>query len=134
MRTLLHSAIAAVLLLPLPALAGPEGTYIVEGSNPGGSGTYNGTVSVKRSGQTYSVDWRIGGAKFVGTGLGAADVKGTPTMGPASDRDTAIAISYIAEGSFGLAFYVEQSNGQWKGIWTYGGSKQIGNEIWTPKK
>ena len=53
-------------------------------------------------------------------------------MGPASERDTAIAVSYVTDGSFGLTFYVEQENGQWRGIWTYAGSDRIGSEVWTP--
>ena len=133
MRALILSALVTVSLFVSPALAGPEGTYAVEGTNPGGSTKYNGTVTVERSGQTYSVIWHVGGTKYVGTGLGAANVKGTPTMGPASDQDTAIAISYITEGSFGLTFYVEQDDGRWKGIWTFGGSRQIGAEVWTPQ-
>lgn len=134
MRTILVFAFSVFVLMPLSAFAGPEGTYIVEGTDPGNGGKYTGTVTVDRSGQTYSVAWNIGGTEYLGTGLGAANVKGTPTMGPASVHDTAIAISYVTKGSFGLTFYVEQSNGQWKGIWTYGGSQQIGTETWTPKK
>ncbi len=114
------------------AQAGPEGRYTVEGTNPGNGSSYRGTVTVERNGQTYSVLWIVGGTEFVGTGIGAANVKGTATMGPASDQDDAIAISYVTDGSFGLTFYVEQDNGQWQGIWTYGGSSEIGTEIWTP--
>lgn len=134
MRTFFLSALVAMFLLPVQAIAGPEGVYNVEGSNPGNGDRYRGTVSVTRTGQTYAVVWNIGGTEFIGTGLGSANVKGTSTMGPASDQDTAISISYVSDGSFGLAYYVEQSNGQWKGIWTYGGSTQIGTEIWTPRK
>lgn len=116
------------------ALAGPEGKYTVNGTNPGNGSGYEGTVTVERNDQTYSVLWDVGGTKYLGTGIGAANVKGTPTMGPASGQDDTIAISYISGGSFGLAFYVEQDNGQWNGIWTYGGSSQIGTEVWTPAK
>jgi hypothetical protein len=51
-------------------------------------------------------------------------------MGPASTGDSSIAISYISDGSFGLAYYVEQEDGTWRGIWTYGGSNKIGTEVW----
>lgn len=50
-------------------------------------------------------------------------LKGLPTMGPASSNDTAIAVSYISDRNFGLAFYVQQSNGQRKGaldVWRRG--------------
>ena len=132
LRVFLISAFAVMSLFSLPAVAGPEGTYTVVGTDPGNGGEYTGTVTIKRTGATYAVVWDVQGTEYIGTGLGAADVKGTPTMGPASDNDTAIAISYVTDGSFGLTFYVQQSNGQWKGIWTYGGSEQIGTETWTP--
>lgn len=132
MRMNISLAILFTALFTLPALAGPEGRYTVEGTDPGSGGTYRGTVTVERTGATYAVLWNVGGTEYLGTGLGAANVNGTPTMGPASDQDTAIAISYVAQGSFGLTFYVEQPNGQWQGIWTYGGSKSIGTEVWTP--
>ncbi|MEO1397315.1 MAG: hypothetical protein AAFU56_00420 [Pseudomonadota bacterium] len=132
MRILVWLGLAFAVAFPLPALAGPEGSYTVSGTDPGSGGTYTGTVTVERTGETYAVLWEVNGTDYLGTGLGAANVKGTPTMGPASDQDTAIAISYVTDGSFGLTFYVEQENGQWKGIWTYGGSKNIGTEIWTP--
>ncbi|MGI9354472.1 MAG: hypothetical protein ACR2PF_04830 [Rhizobiaceae bacterium] len=134
MRLLSIIAFALLCLVSLGAFAGPVGDYVVEGTDPGTGSTYRGTVSVQQNGQTYAVEWDINGTKYVGTGLGAANVKGTSTMGPASDQDTAIAISYVTNNSFGLTFYVKQGNGQWKGIWTYGGSAQIGTEVWTPMK
>ena len=132
MRNLFLSAFFGLILSPLQTIAGPVGTYDVVGTDPGSGNQYHGTVSVIQNGEAYKVDWNVDGVNYVGTGLGAADVNGTPTIGPASDRDTAIAISYVAEGSFGLTFYVEQNNGQWMGIWTHAGSQSIGTEIWTP--
>ena len=123
--------ITTLITLTLSALAGPEGTYRVRGTNPGGQGEYSGTVSVRQTGQTYSVIWNVGGVKYTGTGLGAENSRGYSTMGPASSSDSSIAISYISDGTFGLAYYVEQDDGTWRGIWTYGGSDKIGTEIWT---
>lgn len=123
--------IATLMTFTLSALAGPEGTYTVRGTNPGGQGEYSGTVSVRQTGQTYSVIWNVGGVKYTGTGLGAENSRGYSTMGPASSSDSSIAISYISDGTFGLAYYVEQDDGTWRGIWTYGGSDKIGTEIWT---
>lgn len=123
--------ITTLITLTLSALAGPEGTYTVRGTNPGGQGEYSGTVSVRQTGQTYSVIWNVGGVKYTGTGLGAENSRGYSTMGPASSSDSSIAISYISDGTFGLAYYVEQDDGTWRGIWTYGGSDKIGTEIWT---
>ncbi len=132
MFKIMFIAIFTMFLAPLQAIAGPEGSYTVEGTDPGTGNVYSGTVIVERNGQTYAVLWNVDGTEYLGTGLGAADVKGVPTMGPASERDTAIAISYVTNGSFGLTFYVEQENGQWRGIWTYAGSDRIGSETWTP--
>ncbi len=123
--------ITTLITLTLSALAGPEGTFTVRGTNPGGQGEYSGTVSVRQTGQTYSVIWNVGGVKYTGTGLGAENSKGYSTMGPASSSDSSIAISYISDGTFGLAYYVEQDDGTWRGIWTYGGSDKIGTEVWT---
>ena len=124
-------ATALIALAPLAASAGPEGLYTAHGTGPGGGGAYSGTVAVQRTGQTYHVRWVVGGQEYVGTGLGASNVNGTFTMGPASPQDTAIAVSYVTNGSYGLTFYVEQPNGQWTGIWTYGGAQTIGTEVWT---
>ena len=86
---------------------------------------------MRQTGQTYSVIWNVGGVKYTGTGLGAENSRGYSTMGPASSSDSSIAISYISDGTFGLAYYVEQDDGTWRGIWTYGGSDRIGTEVWT---
>jgi len=132
-RILLLAAMLFTLINPLSAFAGPEGVYSVQGTNPGNKGSYSGTVAVERNGDTYVVAWDIGGTQYVGTGLGAANVKGTFTMGPANQDDIALAVSYVSGKSFGQAFYVEQEDGTWKGIWAYGGARQIGSETWTPQ-
>ena len=113
------------------AQADPVGVFNVEGYNPGGQSRYEGVVEVQRTGDTYAVAWRVGNDDFVGTGIGAASVKGTTTFGDAAVQDNAIAVSYASGNSFGLALFVEQEDGQWKGIWTYAGSETIGTETWT---
>lgn len=115
------------------ALAGPEGDYAVTGTNPGANGTYRGSVSVRQTGETYEVIWDIAGTRYTGSALGAAPVKGRSMMGPADAGDDTLAVGYISGRSFGLAFYVEQDDGTWKGVWTYGGSDKIGTEVWTRK-
>jgi len=132
-RILLAAALLFTFILPNAAFAGPEGVYHVEGTNPGNKGSYSGTVAVERNGDTYTVAWDIGGTEYIGTGLGAANVKGTFTMGPANDDDIALAVSYISGESFGQTFYIKQEDGSWKGIWAYGGAKTIGSETWTPQ-
>ena len=56
----LAAAAAVVLASITSAFADPTGTYEVEGTNPGGSGAYHGTVTVEPTGDTYRVVWRIG--------------------------------------------------------------------------
>lgn len=125
---------AVISLMLTSAMAGPEGTYTVEGNSPGSGAPYEGTVTVERTGETYQVVWEIGGTTFVGSGLGAAPAKGGTIMGPADDADYVLAVGYVSKpANFGLAYYVEQADGTWKGIWTYGGSDKIGTEIWHPE-
>ena len=132
-RILFFAALLFTFIVPNSAFAGPEGVYYVEGTNPGNKGRYSGTVTVERNGDTYTVAQDIDGSQYIGTGLGAANVKGNFTIGPANEGDIALAVSYISGESFGQAFYIHQEDGSWKGIWAYGGAKKIGSETWTPQ-
>lgn len=123
---------AGLLASTVLGYAGPEGTYEVEGTNPDGS-TYAGIVTVERFEETYSVVWEIGDTVFEGTGLGAAPVKGMTIMGPAADNDYVLTVGYISgPDNFGIAYYVEQDEGIWEGIWAYGGSGTVATEAWYP--
>jgi hypothetical protein len=110
------AVIAAALLLSLTAaFADPVGKYFVEGTDPGKpSSTYTGTVTVEKTGETYSVVWVIGGTKYVGTGIGNKDF---------------IAVSYRSGNNTGLALYAPTSEG-WLGVWTYAGGTQMGTDRW----
>jgi hypothetical protein len=94
--------------------ADPVGHYGVSGTNPGSGTQYGGTVSVTRTGETYRVIWVVGGTRYVGTGIG--------------DRNF-LAVSYRAGNETGLALY-GADGGNWAGVWTYAGGRQVGNEIW----
>lgn len=112
-RTLLVSA--SLLWSAVAAFAGdPSGTYRVEGANPGGKGSYTGTVAVTRTGETYHVVWIVGSTRYVGTGIGNKDF---------------LAVSYKSGDSTGLALY-GADGGNWTGIWTYAGGREVGPEIW----
>lgn len=118
MRMLATFAAAAILAIATPAFAAdPGGEYTIEGTNPGGNGTYSGTVTVRKTGETYSVIWVVGGTRYVGTGIGNKDF---------------IAVSYRSGNDTGLALYGEDG-GNWTGIWTYAGGKQVGAERWLRK-
>jgi hypothetical protein len=133
MKSIFYTVFIVLALGISAASAGPTGVYGVEGQNPGDGSVYTGEVAVERTGATYVVVWRVGNDEYVGTGIGAANSKGMVTFGDAAGNDTAIAVSYVSGDTFGLALFVEQQNGQWKGIWTYGGSDAIGAETWTPR-
>jgi hypothetical protein len=113
MRTLL----VAVVLLCSTALAfaaDPVGAYRVTGSNPGGGSRYHGTVKVERTGKTYRVIWVIGNTRYVGTGIGNRE---------------GLAVSYKSGKSSGLALY-GADGGNWEGVWTYAGGRDLGTEVW----
>ena len=63
------SVASTMALMTATAFAGPEGRYAVSGVNPGGSGTYRGTVNVTSMGEAYEVTWRIGGTRYTGIGV-----------------------------------------------------------------
>ncbi len=112
----LFAAVAAALFFSLTAaFAEPVGRYFVEGTDPGKPGSkYTGTVTVEKTGETYSVVWVIDGARYVGTGIGNKDF---------------LAVSYRSGNQTGLALYGPQGDG-WMGVWTYAGGSTMGTDRW----
>jgi hypothetical protein len=129
MRLKMLLASGLFLLAPTLVLADPVGSYTAQGVNSDGS-KYEGKVSVTRTGETYSVTWKVGDGEFVGTGLGAKFVGDRFQMGPASADDTAISVGYISGKTFGMAMFFQQPDGVWQGIWTFGGSDKAAYENW----
>jgi hypothetical protein len=115
MHKVLIAVATAVVLSVTAAFADPVGKYDLEGTNPGNGGSYSGTVSVERTGDTYRVVWLVGGTRYVGTGIGNKEF---------------IAVSYRTGNDTGLALYTTTKDG-WKGIWTYANGTKIGTEQWT---
>ena len=124
------SAIGILLVTASAALADPTGTFDVKGTNPDTGKEYKGTAEVTRTGQTYTVVWKIAGDKFIGTGLGAKFVGNRFEIGAATPDDTAISVGYVSNNSFGMAMFFEQDDGHWEGAWTYGGSQIAAPENW----
>ena len=115
MRHLFAVTAATLLWSAVTAFADPVGQYFVQGTNPGSTSEYRGTVSVERAGQTYRVIWIVGSRRYVGTGIGNKDF---------------IAVSYKSNrGDTGLALY-GASGENWTGVWTYAGGHEIGTEVW----
>jgi hypothetical protein len=114
MRRLFAVSIALLWSVTLAFAADPIGSYTIEGTNPGGNGTYSGTVEVTKTGETYRMIWVVGGTRYVGTGIGTKDF---------------IAVSYKSGSDTGLALY-GADGGNWAGVWAYSGARQVGTEIW----
>ena len=113
MRFLL--AVAALLCSTILAFAAdPVGRYSIVGTNPGSHSQYHGRVTVERTGKTYRVVWVVGGTRYVGTGIGTRE---------------GLAVSYRSGNSSGLALY-GADGGNWDGVWTYSGGRDIGTEVW----
>lgn len=94
-----------------PAVAGIEGRYTVTGINPTGGGSYRGVATVRRTGETYRVVWRVAGRTFVGTGISLGGV---------------LSIAYNG----GLAVYRPGPDGAFEGQWAPTGSTRLGTERW----
>lgn len=106
---------AALLCSVMTAFAAdPVGTYDVSGANPGGGSQYSGTVSISKTGETYRVVWQVGSTRYIGTGIGNKDF---------------IAVSYKSGSDTGLALY-GADGGNWSGVWTYAGGREMGAERW----
>ncbi|HTJ57100.1 MAG TPA: hypothetical protein VL418_05990 [Devosiaceae bacterium] len=108
---------AALLLagLAMPAWADPSGTYSVKGTNPGDGSSYDGTVKISKSGDTFKVVWTINGDTSTGTAVG---------------NDDLLSIGYSSGDKPGVGLYVKEE-GKWKGIWSYLGQTDLGTEVWT---
>ena len=116
MRHLYALSAAALLWSTATAFAAdPVGRYTVAGANPGGQGKYTGTVTVEKTGETCRVIWVVGSTRYIGTGIG--------------NKDFIAAVSYKSGSDTGLALY-GADGGNWTGIWTYAGGKEVGPEIW----
>ena len=114
MRRLFIVSVAMLWSAVAAFAAEPIGSYKVEGANPGGKGQYTGTVSVTKTGETYQVIWVVAGTRYIGTGIGNKDF---------------LAVSYKSGSDTGLALY-GADGGNWVGVWTYAGGKDLGPQTW----
>lgn len=114
MRRLFAMSLVLLWSATLAFAADPIGNYSVEGTNPGGNGSYRGKVSVTKTGETYRVVWVVGNTRYIGTGIG--------------DKNF-IAVSYKSGNDTGLALYGAEG-GNWTGVWAYSGARQVGAEVW----
>lgn len=120
-RIVAGAMLAAAGLAPSLALAGPEGTYDMTGTNPGDKSPYKGIVEVRRTGETYAVTWRFGSDETQGIGA----------LATRSDR--VFAVSYGAGKGHGIALFELQGDGSWSGTWSNLGGETLGTEVWQPQ-
>ncbi|MEO1747258.1 MAG: hypothetical protein AAFR27_01335 [Pseudomonadota bacterium] len=134
MRHWMKALASTALLLTFSAIAaaGPEGVYDVRGTEIDGS-SYSGLVKVIRTGETYSVNWLIGEYRYYGSGIGASPLAEGSIVGPADDKVNVLTVGYTdGDEEVGTAFYMEQENGVWQGVWTEYGTEQVSTENWYP--
>jgi hypothetical protein len=112
-------SVFALLVLSVTARAeGIEGFYRVEGSGPGPGQPYEGEAQIKKTGETYTIMWRIGERGHVGTGILTSDV---------------LSIFFLpldGRGAAGVASLRVIGGKVAGGTWTVLGGKLVGQERW----
>jgi hypothetical protein len=111
-------ALAAGLGLAAPAHA-IDGLYSVEGRQPDSDQVYRGEAQIVKTGDTYSVMWRIGQMQHIGTGI---------------LRDNVLAIYFQPlhpRAAAGVASFQILNDKVAQGSWTGLGGKAVGTELWT---
>ena len=120
MKRLILAFILFLLLLPAAGMAaGIEGVYACNGTNPGGGGSYQGTLAIIQNGDAYNVTWNIGAQTYVGVGLLQGD-------------SFSVGYSDVKKSWFGVVVYKVSGN-TLKGIWTMQGGSKTGTETLTKK-
>lgn len=97
-----------------------EGTYKVEGANPGAAKKYTGTAKVTFEGEVFHVEWDLGGQAIKGTGLKLGDTFAVTAQMP--DGKPA-----------GIMLFLLRPDGGLTGRWASSGATKAGNEIWSPQ-
>ena len=104
------------------AAEGIDGVYRVEGHSPGSSETYKGQAQIKKTGDTYTVVWRIGESGHVGTGILRGNV--LSIFFQPLDRRAAP----------GIASFLVAGDKVTEGTWTVLGGNAVGVERWVPDR
>ncbi|WP_439815958.1 hypothetical protein [Zavarzinia sp. CC-PAN008] len=123
-------AFATLLSLGLAAatFAGPafaahpmEGTFAVQGANPGATGEpYGGTVTVKFSGEVFDITWTMGDGTVTGTGIPLGDTLGVAFKSPDGKE-------------LGVMMLLLKPDGNLTGKWATVGGARLGDEDWIRK-
>lgn len=111
---MLRSLLALLVLVAGPAAA-QAGRYTVDGTNPGGAGHYDGTLTVAPQGDALRVVWDTGGAPVEGIGVVVNDV---------------LAVAY--GGACGVVAYATADTGEagtFEAVWAMMGGTRLGTEV-----
>jgi len=118
-HTIRSLAMIATLFISAAASAQQVEVFNVVGSNPGSSSQdYSGQVGVVKSGDTWQIEWRVGGSMVRGTGL-------------IMDGNYLAAAGLLEGAPF--VFIMRKDGNRYVGQWTVQGQTKVGKEIWTPK-
>jgi hypothetical protein len=96
-----------------------DGVYDLEGHNPQGGPPYKGTVSIRREGDLYRLQWRIGQSQSqIGVGLLDGRV---------------LSVGYLdrSGGDCGVVSYRLDGENRLRGDWISVGGRTPGHEILT---
>lgn len=104
-------ALFALLVLAAGPASAQAGRYTVAGTNPGGAGTYGGTVTVSPQGEAFRVVWDTGGEPVEGVGVVAAGV---------------LAVAY--GGACGVVAYDTAGDDGLEAVWATMGGTALGRE------
>jgi len=114
---------APVALAPArPALAQQgemgdlSGLYNARGTNPGGGSGYSATVTIRRSGEIWLVNWQIGNERYEGVGIVTNGV-----------------LSVAVPSAGQVAAYHQTRPGVLEGRWAIPNQQQMGSETLTKR-
>jgi len=117
-----HLVLALFLLITFSTLAAAadiEGVYACKGTNPGGGGSYEGTVAIVKNGDVFNVTWNIGAQIYTGVGLLEGD-------------KFSVGYSDVQKTWFGVVVY-KILDKTLSGTWAMQGGNKTGIETLTKK-
>ena len=121
-RPVLFAVLLTAALGMSPAAFAIDGLYHVEGHGPGSTDIYKGDAQIKKTGDTYSIVWRVGQTRHLGTGI-------------LTDNVLSVFFQPLERGAgAGLASFRVVDDKITDGTWTVLGSTSVGIERWTPDR
>lgn len=96
-----------------------EGEYAVKGTNPGGNGNYAGTLSMKKKGDVYEMQWSVG-TNYSGVGIQHGNV-------------LSVGWGTTGHSGYGVVSYHIAADGSLTGQWATAKADGMGTETLTPR-